>query len=104
MDAQKPPAIVRPASPSDQSRQSEQKAMDKIDPLLKDDVTRHPERQFSVVVNFERVPDEKALDKLGLRSVPPNEAIGHLTRSQIEALARQDNVRSIRSRPQPRAF
>ena len=78
--------------------------MAKIDPMLMVEFDEQPNQEYGVVVTFTELPPDKALDGLELRGVPPNEATGNLSRKRIEELARRSDVRSIRSRPKPRAL
>lgn len=103
MDYQEPPAVVRPSAEAG-GREAERKAMAKIDPMLTMEFEEQPNQEYGVVVTFTGLPPDKALDALELRAVPPNEATGNLSRKKIEELARRSDVRSIRSRPRPRAL
>lgn len=105
MDHQKPPEIVQPADDAAaMARRLEEKAMEKIDAMLVLDFERSPGQGQGVIVWFTTLPDDETLEAMELRSVPPNKATGHLTKAQIEALARRPDVRQIRSRPQPKAL
>ena len=112
MDYQEPPAMVQPAGDAGKSDGAVEKkgmkpdteAMKKVDATLIWEFDQTPNQDYGVIVWFTKLPDDKTLETMKLRPVPPDKATGNISRARIEELAKRVDVRQIRSRPKPSAF